>query len=132
MAKKSDYSKNLRAKVICLRVIDYLLLFFPIIFYFVVALFQDGLIIKKITLISTFAIALILTLFNIVAKKHLRSVIWIMIIGIYVCIDNILPLILFIAVTSILDEFLFTPLITRYHTKYLASITYDEREEAKA
>ena len=129
---KSEYSKNLRAKVICLRIIDYLLLFFPIIFYFIVALIGDGVIVKKITLISTFVIALILTLFNIIAKRHLRSVIWIMIIGIYICVDNILPLILFIAVASILDEFLFSPLINRYHTKYLASISYDEREEAKA
>ena len=75
----------------------------------------------------------ILTVFNVIAQKKLRCPIWIMLIGLYVAIrDYLLPLVIILAITSILDDLLFTPLIHYYYTKTVASKTIDQREDAEA
>ena len=42
-----------------------------------------------------------------------------------------MPLIIILAVTSILDDLLFTPLIHYYYTQTVASKTIDKREAAE-
>jgi len=73
-------------------------------------------------------VAIILTVFNIVAQKRLRCPIWIMLIGLFVAIkEYLLPLIIILAITSILDDLVFTPLITYYKTKLISNKAMDER-----
>lgn len=127
--KRSDFTTDLNVRRWVLTVIDWIILLTPIIVYFFIGLCGDGVIVKKVTLVCTMVVALCLAIFNIIAKKHLRSVLWIMVLGIYVACENILPMIMILAVATILDEFLFTPLIERYKTQYLASKTDDEKRE---
>ena len=73
-------------------------------------------------------IAIILTVFNIIAQKKLRCPIWIMLIGLFVAIkEYLLPLIIILAITSILDDLVFTPLIGYYKTKLISNKAMDER-----
>ena len=51
-----------------------------------------------------------------------------MILGIYVCIGNIIPLLFVMIATTGLDEFVFTPLYKRYNNKYIINKEIDKRQ----
>ena len=73
-------------------------------------------------------LVLILTAFNVIAQKKLRCPIWIVLIGLYVAIrDYLMPLIIILAITSILDDLVFTPIISYYRTKLISNKAIDER-----
>lgn len=133
MAKQSEFTKTVKTKLWLYRAIDWALLFLPVFIYIIMAL-QDGGVTTtgKVSVVSTVMIALILTVFNIFRQKELRCPIWIVLIGLYVAFKEwLLPLIVILAVTSTLDDLLFTPLIGYYKTKFISSKTIDEREEAE-
>lgn len=54
--------------------------------------------------------AIVLTLINFWAKLNLRTPLWLFLIACYVALDNIMPLVILMAITTALDEFLFAPL----------------------
>lgn len=73
-------------------------------------------------------IAIMLTIFNTVAQKKLRCPIWIVLIGLFVAIrDYLMPLIIILAITSVLDDLVFTPVISYYKTKLISNKAIDER-----
>lgn len=128
----SEFTKSCRRKLWFFRLLDWICLAAPLIVYVIIALFNDGIkVTYKVAVISTLMIALVLTVFNIIAQKRLRCPIWIIIIGLYIAIrDYLMPLIIILACTSILDDLVFTPLIHYYYTKTVASKTIDQRQYA--
>ena len=130
----SQFTKNCRRKLWLFRILDWVCLAAPLIIYVIIALCNDGIKVGyKVAVVSTLMIAIILTVFNVIAQKKLRCPIWIMLIGLYVAIrDYLLPLVIILAITSILDDLVFTPLIHYYYTKTVASKTIDQREAAEA
>lgn len=126
--KKSKYTKKSSKTLWFLRIVDFFLLFAPLLFYIVLAL-GDPIIgtAQKITVVGTVAIAAIICVFNLLLQKHLRCPIWIIFLGLYFAIDQLMPLMLMIAGASILDEFVFSPLISYYKTKTIANKTIDAR-----
>ena len=86
---------------------------------------------QKFVLGATVVIAIILTVVNILFKFHLRSILWIIVLGIYFCLSNlpsvILALLLIIAITTIIDEFVFTPLYKKYKQKANINKEIDKR-----
>lgn len=48
-------------------------------------------------------------------------------IGLYVAVDNIIPLLIMLAVTTIIDEFILTPLARHYKAKYTINKEIDNR-----
>jgi hypothetical protein len=78
--------------------------------------------------VSTAMIAIMLTVFNAISQKKLRCPIWIVLIGLFVAIrDYLMPLIIILAITSILDDLVFTPVISYYRTKLISNKAIDER-----
>ena len=130
----SQFTKNCRNKLWLFGILDWVCLAAPLIIYVIIALCNDGIRVGyKVAVVSTAMIAIILTVFNVIAQKKLRCPIWIMLIGLYVAIrDYLLPLVIILAVTSILDDLVSTPLIHYYYTKTVASKTIDQREAAEA
>lgn len=129
----SKFTKGLRAKLWTCRIIDWLILLTPIIVYVILA-FVNGEVgnTKKIILTGLVAIALIITIFNWFALKHKTSPIWIVIIGLYIAMKNVLlPLVLMVGIGSLLDDFLFKPLINHYKIQLEASKVYDKRENTR-
>lgn len=110
------------------RSISFLVLIVPLIVYGVKG-FIEGDVTEKFTLGMTISIAAILVALNILFKYHIRSTIWIIVLGIYFCIDNIMPLLLCIAIGTILDEFIFTPLYKSYKNKATINKEIDKRVE---
>ena len=129
MSTGSDFTKVCRLKLWLYRIIDWILLFMPVIVYVVIALCDEGVtIVGKVSVVGTVAVAAILALFNIIAQKRLRCPIWIVLIGLYIAIrDYLLPLVIILAVVSICDDLILTPLISYYRSKLIANKAIDER-----
>lgn len=128
---QSEFTKVTRIKLWLTRILDWTFLFAPVFVYIGVAFFNDGVTtVAKASLATCIVIALVLTIINVVAQKRLRCPIWIILIGLYLAVKNwLLPLIVILAVTSIMDDLLFTPLIAHYKMKLEAHKAIDEREE---
>lgn len=125
----SKYTKICRLKLWLYRILDLLVLFAPVAIYVVIALTDEGVTtMGRVSVVGTVAIALILSLFNIIAQKRLRCPIWIVLIGLYIAIkEYLLPLIIILAVVTIIDDLILTPLITYYREKLIANKAIDER-----
>ena len=126
---ESNYTKVCRAKLWLYRSLDLIILFAPVIVYTIIALTKDGVTVPgRVAVVGSVCIALILSLFNIIAQKRLRCPIWIILIGLYVAIKEILlPLIIILAVVTVIDDLILTPLITYYRTKLITNKSIDER-----
>lgn len=98
----------------------------PVIVYVIVG-FVDGEIHQKITLGITLVVAILLTIVNIIFKFHIRSILWILVLGIYYCLQNIMPLLLIVAIGTILDEFILTPLYKKFKQKATINKEIDKR-----
>lgn len=100
----------------------------PILIY-VIKAFADKDVkeVNKYTLGIMCSIALIITLINIVAKLHLRCIPWILLLGIYVCLKDITTLLVIMAITTIIDELIITPLHKSFKSKYTINKEIDKR-----
>lgn len=95
--------------------------------YFTVLGFINGEIRNKVTLGCTLMLCLVLVVINIIKKENLRSPVYIMILGIYMCLDNLLSLFLIMAITTMLDEMVFTPLYRMYKNRAVINREIDKR-----
>lgn len=95
--------------------------------YYGVSAFITGVVVEKIALGGFAMAAIVLTLFNLMMKANLRSPIWLVLIGIFLVLDNILPLIIMIAVGTILDEFVLSPIARKYRNLYTINHEIDKR-----
>ena len=99
---------------------------FPVA-YFTVEAFIQGDVEEKVTLGCTLIVCLILVALNTIKKENLRSPVYLMILGIYVCLDNLLSLFLIMAITTMADEFVFSPLHTSFKNKAVINKEIDRR-----
>lgn len=124
--KMSDVTKNYKLKALIFQCLSILVLAAPIIYYTILS-FINGEATEKFTLGITFVIAAIMLAINIIFKYHIRSTLWIIVLGIYLCLDNIQVLLIMVAVGTILDEFLLTPLHKSYKSKANINREIDKR-----
>ena len=83
--------------------------------------------VNKYTLGIMCSLALVVTLINIIAKLHLRCIPWILLLGIYLCLRNITALLVIMAITTIIDELILTPLHKSFKNKYTINKEIDKR-----
>ena len=83
--------------------------------------------VNKYTLGVMCSVALIVTIINIVAKLHLRCIPWILLLGIYICLKEITSLLVIMAITTIIDEMIITPLHKSLKNKYIINKEMDKR-----
>ena len=83
--------------------------------------FRDSNTVQKVSVSVCYLASIIITVFNIIAKKKLRSPFYLILIGLYVGLGELLPCLFTLTITSILDEFCFHPLYDIYKTKYISS-----------
>ena len=119
-------TKKYKNNYILCRTLSILMTLIPLVIYTIKG-FCEGTPGSKVTLGVCFTTALILTIINVVFKYHMRSTIWILMIGLYVAVDNIIPLLIILAITTILDEFILTPLSRHYKAKYTINKEIDQR-----
>ena len=124
----TDKTKKYRQIYWILFIISLMLNFVPLIVYVIKGYadvnVSEG---RKVTLTLTMMVALVLTVYNILAKKHMRSVIWILLLGVYFAIQKIELLLILMAICTIIDEFVVEPLIKVYKRKYKTNYEIDGR-----
>ena len=100
----------------------------PILIYVIKAFVdKDVQEVNKYTLGIMCSVALVVTLINIVAKLHLRCIPWILLLGIYRCLRDITTLLVIMAITTIVDELILTPLHKSFKNKYTINKEIDKR-----
>ena len=119
-------TKKYKIKLNICRLLSFTITVLPVIIY-VIKGFMDGSIGEKVSLGICVILALMFMLINVMLKYHIRSTLWVLLIGIYVCIDNIIPLLIIMATTTIIDEFVLVPLINKYKNKYIINKEIDLR-----
>ena len=126
----SKYTKKCRIKYWLATILNALLMLVPLVTYVCVAMTDGGVTTaQKVGVTSTVLVALIFTGLNVILQKHLRCPIWIVLLGLFIAMqEGILPLIIILAAVSVLDDLLFTPLTQYYKTKLIAAKAMDERE----
>lgn len=126
--KSSKRTKNIRAIYWTLYILSILLTVGPCLVYVCIG-FAQAETVRKLQLGMCTVCAIILGAFNIVFKRHMRSVVWILMIGIYFALEHIAGLIIALAVCTIADEFLITPLKKSYGGKLVTNKEIDKRNE---
>lgn len=124
----SQTTKSLKTKTNILHIISWVLTFLPIMIWLGIALAKSNEITKTALAISIL-IAGLLTLVNLLLKYSIRSTVWILLIGIYIALRNITPLLIIIAVCTIIDEFIVHPLYKHYKERYHINKEIDKRVE---
>ena len=126
----SERTEKLKDRLFWLRFASFIVFATPLFYFFVTALAQGGVEAwKKVTLVSTAMFSLILIGVNFIFKFHLRSPLWIMLIGIHVVLDNVIVLIVLLAITSIIDEFFLAPWIKHVKQQVITNKEIDLRSE---
>ena len=82
----------------------------------------------KCILLSMLSVGVILSLMALITKYTPRCRMWLIIIGLYLCLEHILGTILVIAITQVLDELVVAPMARRYRAKLLINKEYDKRQ----
>lgn len=124
MTKTEQYKKAYLALFITSLALNFLPLFIYIIMGYVNVEIEES---KKVVLSFTLIAAIVLSVYNLLAKKHLRSVVWILLLGVYYAVQKIELLLLLMAICTIIDEFIVEPLVKKYKFKYKANKEIDDR-----
>lgn len=106
--------------------------FGPILFFGIQALIQGVEVGEKATMDITFLIimaglAAIFTLIGIFRKYVYRSIPYFIILGVFFILETIVPLIICMAICTICDEVIFSPLHEYYREKYSINKEIDKR-----
>lgn len=123
----TDITKKYRLIAAVLLIITILLNVGPLATYSVIAMCEADLVVEKVALTTTVFIVLIMTVYSMVSKTALRSRIWIILLGMYFCLDYILTPLIIIAVCQVVDEIIINPLYRHYHNKYTINREIDKR-----
>lgn len=119
-------TKNYKFKMIITAILSFLCSFGPLIVFVIMGLIEgEGK--EKLVLTMTMVGAIILSMIAAMKKIHLRSVTYIVMIGLWVALDRLLPFILTIVICTILDELIFTPLHKRWKEDYYTNKQIDKR-----
>lgn len=110
-------------------VLSFICSFGPLLYYTVAALFSPaGLLVSKVALVGAVAVVLILTMVALVNKMVFRSRIFILLLGLYLCLESIIMPILLVGIGQIVDELVVAPAKANAKTRLIANKTYDKRE----
>lgn len=123
---QTDVTKKYKKIYLCCSITSWIITLVPLIVY-VVKAFIEGSIVNKLSLGLMLTSAIILTLINLVAKMHLKTPIWMLVIGIYFCLDNIMPLLVILVLSTMIDELILTPMAKNYKNKFIINKEIDQR-----
>lgn len=120
-------TKKYRIVSALLLIVSILLNVAPLGAYTIIGLSEANLVSEKVALVSTVFVVLILSVVAWVNKTTMRSRIWVVILGLYFCLDSFIAPLLVIAITQVLDEWFISPLHKHYKNKYIINKEIDKR-----
>lgn len=120
-------TKKYKRRYILFAILSFLCFLGPAAFFTMAAFITNTAIVSKVALSSTVLIVLILSLVAMANKIAMRSRLWILLIGLFLCLDSVIAIVFTIGSCQILDELIFTPLKNHYKTKYTINKEIDNR-----
>lgn len=97
------------------------------ILVFVIIGFINGEPRQKFTLGLTILVAVMFGILSIINKHFMRSIIFIILIGLYYTLNKLLPVILVFGLCTVLDEIVLTPLYRKYRNEAQTNKIIDRR-----
>lgn len=128
----SNRTKQCKRLSIMFGIFHFLCLFGPFL-YFVPYAFAVGQMVSKITLSLTIIVSLVISAFAILAEAKTRgglvkSIIWLLLIGVSVCLSKVETFLYIMAIVSIIDELFVVRMRAKYKDAYAANKEIDRRE----
>lgn len=120
-------TKKYHIAAIILLVVSILLNVAPLATYVVLGLTSGAVIVEKVALTSTIFIVLIMSCIAWMNKTVMRSRIWLIMLGLFFCLDSIATPLIIIAVTQVVDELIVCPLRAHYKNRYTINKEIDKR-----
>lgn len=100
----------------------------PLVVYSVMAFNSAGATtVDKVTLLSMISVGTILSLVCAINKYTPRCRLWLILIGLYVCLDSFIGCVLVMAITQCADELIVHPLAKYFRSKYSINKEIDKR-----
>lgn len=121
MTKSYKIKKNVCA------IFSFLCAFGPLIIFIVMGLIEGESVNEKLCLTLTSIAAILLGLIAVMKKIHLKSTVYVAMIGLWIALENIVPFIITLGVCTMLDELIFTPLYHRFKEDYHTHKQIDKR-----
>lgn len=112
-----------------LAVLSFLLCVGPLAAYTISALITSTLVVEKVALCATVLVVLVMSVVSWVNKTTMRSKVWVIMLGLYFCLDHFVGPLLVMAFTQITDEWFISPAKAHYRNKYIINKEIDKREE---
>lgn len=123
----TNHTKKSRRKYYFLTFLSFLLLIGPIGYYVITALLGGALIVEKLALTGSVLAAVALSAIALLNKTVMRSRIFILLFGLYICLDSIVTPLLIIGSCQILDELIITPLRNSAKIDLISNKSLDRR-----
>lgn len=120
-------TKKLKRTHAILGLLSLLLNVAPLAVYVIRGLILSDAVYQKLALSCTIIVVAILTAVALVNKIALRSRLWILLIGIYICLDSMITPLIIIAVCQTVDELIVCPLRKHYGARLLINKEIDRR-----
>ena len=119
-------TKTYKFKMIITVILSFLCTVGPLVVFTIMGLIEgEGK--EKIVLALTSVGAIMIALIAVMKKIHLKSATYILMIGLWVALDKLLPFILTVAICTIVDELILTPLCKRWIEDYYTNKQIDKR-----
>ena len=119
-------TKKYKTRKTIFSILSILCLIGPLLF-FIIQGFAGAAVVGKLVLSLTSLGAIILAGISVLFKYHLRSPIFLCLMGLWVALESLLPAIICISIAVILDEFIFSPLKAKYKQLYIINKEIDKR-----
>lgn len=121
-------TKKFKIAAILLTVLSICLSIGPLIVYSVIAFNNAGATtVNKVTLMSMISVGTILSMVCAINKYSPRCRLWLIMIGLYVCLDKFIGCVLVMAITQCIDELVIHPLARIARQKYGINREIDKR-----
>lgn len=124
--KLTETTEKYKKRYYILTAASWILTLGPLAGYVIYALVIGGTL-QKAALVSSVFAAGVLTVVSILFKKHIRSTVFILLLGIYMAIQKITVLLIIMSIATVLDEFVIMPLQKRSREKYTINKEIDGR-----
>lgn len=120
-------TKRYRIIFFILSLFHFMVNILPVGIYLIKAYTESTLVGEKIVMSTTLLIVIMFTLISIINKVAFRCRIWILLIGLYICLDYIMTPIIIFAICQTADELMLSPLCKLYGNKLRISKEMDKR-----
>lgn len=123
----SRITRNYRIGSFICSLLNFLAYLGPFAYYFIFVMAGEAQPTQKFALTATLVVVAIMTLISLVNRIALRSRIWIILFGLFVCLDSFIEPIIIIGVCQILSEIVLEPLQKWFANKASINAEIDKR-----